>query len=398
MRRRIARLFGERPNDGVVANIQALRGVAALMVVFQHLRDYVQAQHPGYVTTLIGSAGVDIFFVISGFVMMVTAGHGELAPGEFLKRRLVRIVPLYWLFTLLMLLLLIGGLKPAGVSAWSWSNVAASFLFFPQVRADGWLGPILPVGWTLNYEMFFYVVFAAGLAFARGRALLALLAGAFTLLVVAGLAARGLGAAPLSYALFVYSDPILLEFVAGCALGYAFARRPRAASPGDARRLLWLGAGLIAAGVVSFWPGAVTELGQGPWRALAFGLPAFLVVAGAVTLERAGARVTSRWVMLAGGASYAMYLCHMFVLQTIEKASVRLATQTPAVIALTALIGVVTVTLTAVFIHLWIEAPLVRRLRRRPPREFVAADGQAPPAELTAPKLAASGRRGHPLA
>ena len=333
----------------------------------QHIRDYANARIEGAVPTILGSAGVDIFFVISGFVMVITAGDGRMGPGEFAKRRLVRVVPLYWLFTLLMLALLLVGMRPAGVSGWSWSNVATSFLFLPQTRADGWPGPILPVGWTLNYEMFFYLVFAMGLCVARGARLVALIGTVFVALVGAGMAARMAAPVGLSFPVRFYTDPILLEFVAGCGLGLMYLQRPAAEAGGKDARLRLLGVGLIVAGVAGFWPGATSELGVGPWRALAFGVPSLLLVAGAVVLEQSGLRTKSRWVMLFGAASYAMYLSHMLILQTIEKLSVARLPQSPVIIALTALVGIVAVVVASIGIHLWIETPLVRWLRVRSP-------------------------------
>ena len=112
----------------------------------------------------LGNAGVDLFFVISGFVMVYASERmfgragGQL---QFITRRLIRIVPLYWLVTPLYLVMALA--IPAFEKSYSVASVVASYLFIPWPRLDGIMQPLVGQGWTLNYEMFFYAIFAAAI-------------------------------------------------------------------------------------------------------------------------------------------------------------------------------------------------------------------------------------------
>jgi exopolysaccharide production protein ExoZ len=125
-------------------SIQILRAAAALGVLLDHAGRWLDVAP----IVDIGAAGVDLFFVISGFIMVYTSERlfGQTgAPQRFLARRIIRIVPLYWTLTAFAALVLFG-FGP---------NTLGSYLFIPTHR-----GPILTVGWTLNYEMMFYSLFA----------------------------------------------------------------------------------------------------------------------------------------------------------------------------------------------------------------------------------------------
>jgi exopolysaccharide production protein ExoZ len=133
-------------------SIQFLRAIAALLVLLFHLSD-------GRIVT--GASGVDIFFVISGFIMG-TVGVGE-RPRDFIVKRAARIVPLYWLITMAMC---IGALL--GVfSRFSYDieSLVKSLLFIPYYDASGHIWPLVVPGWTLNLEALFYILFAGGLLF-----------------------------------------------------------------------------------------------------------------------------------------------------------------------------------------------------------------------------------------
>src|SRR5262249_32463856 len=124
---------------------------------------------------MLGAAGVDLFFVISGFVMVYASEplYEKLgAPRVFFLRRLARIVPSYWATTIFLLAY---GMIARVDLATSWDAaewIVASFLFIPCPRPNGVMLPYHYVGWTLNYEMFFYVVFAGAILLPRRRAVL----------------------------------------------------------------------------------------------------------------------------------------------------------------------------------------------------------------------------------
>jgi len=241
----------------------------------------------------IGAAGVDVFFVISGFIIWTIAARGEAAPGTFLWRRLTRVAPAYWLITLALAAAATADplfLPQISVSS---RHLILSLAFIQHTDPNGLAFPVLPAGWTLNYEAIFYVTFAAVL-FAPAPPRFALLAAALGVVCLFG------WLDPPAYGLA--ANPMLLEFVAGAWLGrrYALGRLPRSRA-GPA--LVALGLGAFAA---MFLAGFRSEL----WRPLLWGAPAALIVGGAAASEGGRFKAPAALVEL-GDASYAIYLCHM---------------------------------------------------------------------------------------
>lgn len=147
-------------------SIQVLRGFAAMMVVAYHAIDMANERFAlGWRFGAAGEAGVDVFFVISGFVMIVAAQKtGAQDAHRFLLKRFIRIYPLYWFWTTVKLVLLLT-IPAAAVSAvLDPAHLAASYALLPWTNADGKIYPFLVVGWTLSYEIFFYLCMAAALA------------------------------------------------------------------------------------------------------------------------------------------------------------------------------------------------------------------------------------------
>jgi exopolysaccharide production protein ExoZ len=256
------------PAPGEVRSIQYLRGLAAFGVVAFHA-----SERAGYQFD-VGTAGVDVFFVISGFVMWMVTSSKTLSPAEFLARRVQRIVPLYWAVTLAVaaVALLIPGSFPAMRP--TVGHVVQSLLFIPHRGETSMIAPLIVPGWTLNYEMFFYLLFAAGL-FAPAR----VRPWALTATLVSLVAIRPLSDVrnPLWA---TYTDPLLLEFGAGVWLGKAWSH---GRLPGPS--ISWA---LVAAGLAGFTGVTLAGLDAvGPTRVLLWGLPAFALVAGAVSLEHA---------------------------------------------------------------------------------------------------------------
>jgi peptidoglycan/LPS O-acetylase OafA/YrhL len=274
------------------------------MVVCVHLQ--VLAQLGGAPTGLTdaGNAGVDLFFVISGFIMVFTTGRRPQGPLAFLGSRLRRIAPLYWFATLAVFA--VARLEPSLVqnTPSDLHRLIESLLFIPAPRPDGTLRPVVFVGWTLNFEMAFYVLFALGLLAPRRWIGVLAAVGALVLAVLWGRAAP-----PASPALGFYTSPMVLEFGAGMILGLAW---PSLRLPA---RLAWP---VAAEGALAF-----LLMLAGPWlwprvdRLFAFGLPAMTIVAAALVLERQGRAARWPWLQALGAASYAIYLSHFFVTQAV---------------------------------------------------------------------------------
>jgi exopolysaccharide production protein ExoZ len=151
-----------------------------MAVLFFHVERELFSARPGAFGSLfvdfawLGQVGVDIFFVISGFIMYFVHRGDFARPGmvkRFFLRRLVRVVPTYWLLTTLTVvgLVLLPGLFNSRTTDWGW--ITASYLFVPWQSPAGDISPPVGPGWTLNYEMYFYVIFGSLLLMPRRVAL-----------------------------------------------------------------------------------------------------------------------------------------------------------------------------------------------------------------------------------
>jgi exopolysaccharide production protein ExoZ len=357
---------GERRSSGaVIENIQCLRALAAALVVFVHLEVFLRALG----LAPFGYGGVDLFFVISGFIMVHTTRRKRISPGAFLSNRLLRIAPLYWLLTCAVYAVALVAPSLLGATSTDPVQLVESLLFVPFRKASGQIYPVLFVGWTLNYEMFFYVLFAVGLlAPKREHGVLAVM-WALVALVTLGRVLPSSGAA-----YTFYTDPIVLEFGFGMALAL-YGGGLRVGSAGARRGLLALGAlGLFAIATLAFvLPNA--------HRVLTFGVPAALVVTVAVVLHQSGTSLSNRALLALGNASFAMYLTHPFVTQAATKVGAKLGLS-PLVAVLGAVTTLVAVCGVGLAAHLALERPLTRACRRvfkpRAPVTVAVAQAEQP--------------------
>jgi len=340
--------------SATIDNIQTLRALAALLVVFVHLDVFLRALG----LAPFGHGGVDLFFVISGFIMVHTTGRAPavrapavrarpISPASFLVNRFTRIAPIYWLITLFVYGVALAAPSLLQATSTAPEQLAKSLFFIPFQKANGLVQPTLFVGWTLNYEMFFYALFAVGLAFPKRPVGAALVAAFMVALVAFGSVVR-----PESVLGAFYTRPIILEFVAGMALGAIGAG---VCVPVRWKRGLLLGACALGLAAVAFVP----LLFPGLSRLVTQGVPAVAVVAGAIVLHQSGVRVGGRWLLLLGDASYALYLTHPFVTQAAQKAG-KLLGLTPLLAASLIPVTLVLVCLVGVVTHLVVERPLTR--------------------------------------
>ncbi|WP_165799674.1 acyltransferase family protein [Sphingomonas oleivorans] len=294
----------ERP--ATLLSIQYLRGVAALMVVAYHaLHQFSAGRQLGPAEMLQG--GVDIFFVISGFIMWRTTERERLRPALFLRRRLIRIVPLYWTVTSLTVALMLLMPRLAQSLRLDPLHLIASYLFLPWPNPTPGMGlePLIVPGWTLNYEMSFYLLFAAAL-FAPRKVQPWIVLGTLALLAASSPLAAGAG----TFARF-YAHPILLEFAFGMliAMGFGHVRHmPRAAAI----------ALTLAGGALMLLAGGLLDP-ERSGRLFLLGIPAALIVGGAVLAERAGGLARIAFLGRIGDASYAIYLVHPLLLSALAQ-------------------------------------------------------------------------------
>lgn len=283
-----------------LVTIQSLRGIAALMVVFHHALH----QSPGFLAlwpTEAGQAGVDLFFVISGFVMVYVTQERERSAGQFLAMRAARIVPVYWFYTLAAVLLMYLVPQLFRSNELSLRHVLLSLLFIPHQSAEGSLSPVIKQGWTLNYEVFFYILFAIAMAIsARYRVRLSV----SVLVVVAALGYWAHFAGVTLGTPGFYFNNILLEFVFGMLIAKAyFYGKLQFVRPS-------VGATLIVIGFFAFF--ALDPFFTYANRVLVYGIPAVIIVIGALAFEARERPLRIPLIQFTGDASYSIYLVHIF--------------------------------------------------------------------------------------
>ncbi len=361
-RRATAKTIGTRVMSKL-ASLQILRGIAASLVVVDHslLRHAEWTDYPEVATLAAqysGTLGVAVFFVISGYIMIHTAG-GQFgkqgAATGFLRKRLIRIVPLYWLATFLEVAFRLrkgGAIDP--------QQLLASFFFIPQsVEPGNYMRPLLGVGWTLNYEMFFYVVFAMALVFGK-RTGLGLLFTTLAGLVLFGAMSKPLtDTSPPYTVLGFWTDPILLLFAAGVILGLlpeAVRRHAAIAHPVTvAVALLTACAAIFLVAVDSYPVPLVWQTATWLFCALAVSLCIFGKQESKGAMVKAGVKL--------GDISYALYLFHFFAVVATEKMWWFLFGKDPSIFFIPAAYCVSVVS--AYAIHHLIEVNIGQLLARR---------------------------------
>jgi peptidoglycan/LPS O-acetylase OafA/YrhL len=209
--------------SGRIDAVQALRAVAAMSVVVDHVLHEAAALDPGgtiqsWQTAAPWYSGVDVFFVISGFIMVHASRRlfgARDAPWRFLSHRLARIVPLYWAMTGLFVAVAMLDRRALNSDLSGAKQLVANLLFIPWPRPGGGLQPAFSLGWTLNFEMMFYVVFALFIWLPRPRALVCIGA------VLAGLVAAH-PAVPADWSQWAFwTDPVIAEFGFGMLVAVA---------------------------------------------------------------------------------------------------------------------------------------------------------------------------------
>lgn len=331
-------------------SIQCLRGVAACLVVGYH---FVGMAAPGAdagpVIALFrrGWIGIDLFFVVSGFIIALTTEYasGPRDAADYLRRRIARIVPIYWCLTLAMAAISLSPLMPASDVSITPAWLALSLSFWPP-KAWGYLSPILFVGWTLSYEMLFYAIVFVAVAL-RSRLLIA---ATILLLVAAGLVS-GPGD-NLSWAWITNS--IIAEFLMGYAV-FVIYRTNEMSLP---RAAILFAAGLVAIAV------AVTTVPDNTiWRSLANGLAVSIFILGLIGIERNVAVAVPAWMAALGDASYSIYLMQCFTLPLaaflFPRIGVPLLGPTAVCIA-----GVVMTAVLGFAVYALLERPLMSGARR----------------------------------
>lgn len=278
----------------MLVSVQALRALAAWVVVFHHVMQvFFDFQADSFVGRLFaerGAVGVDIFFVISGLVIYLSTQGKRITPWRFMLNRVLRIVPAYWLYSLMAALIIAFANPVMPVQEFDLHHLLLSLFFIPVENPGGFgLYPTLNVGWTLNYEMFFYLLFALTFIFTERLRLV---------FIVLSLTVFGLLATQPWMSDF-YRNSIVYEFVFGMGLGVIYTR-------GWIRQGFWLPLLVIAASLLTIYHF------DNSMRLLHWGVPSALIVAACIAMEPCfqGNRLISHM----GDCSYSVYLLHVIVL------------------------------------------------------------------------------------
>lgn len=359
------RQIPQRPSlpPGKIETLEALRAMAALLVVMYHLQDIFIRRGivPFGGLFSAGDRGVDLFFVLSGFIITVSHGTDIDAPRQaarYLYRRGCRIFPSVWILTAMAVFVYAtgfgGAAKAQKLDPW---NIVASALLLPQS------GPALVnVTWTLTYEILFYAIFAALVINRRLGLGVMLTWQGLVLLHAARLFHPGI------WVVAYYLRPICLEFGIGMMAALVVTSRHSGWQSrwGGAVGLLLAGTGVFLAGLlyVDFWQPRGLDLARVP----VFGLSAGAIVIALAVLERDGRTFVPAPIVWLGGASYAIYLVHYSIITLAAGALARLHLLPPGDPTLLGCVGLA-VAAGAGF-HAFLDRPIQRRLRRFGQRLF----------------------------
>jgi peptidoglycan/LPS O-acetylase OafA/YrhL len=299
-----------------IENIQGLRGVAILLVVILHLlamdKKFGHGERILSDFFIIGASGVDLFFVISGFVLGATRRGVFQRPASilhFFYNRLSRIYPLYWIYCAMTLAVFL--VRPEWVPALreNRTSIMESFLLLPQNVL-----PFLPVAWALVHVIYFYCVFTV-LLVAHEKRLTSLLM-LWALLVIFGNLLYKYGPFSQSTPIIkLITSPLTIEFIAGSVIAKLIQRGMKSLGG----TVMIVGAVLLLTGYGLYYfvaPGTAPK----DWlRVAIFGVPCILIVYGAVTMELSSNIVFPRLVRFLGDASYSTFLSHAIVLLAIGR-------------------------------------------------------------------------------
>ncbi|CAA2102170.1 hypothetical protein MBUL_01550 [Methylobacterium bullatum] len=333
----------------MIYNIQSLRAIAAYLVVCFHC----QVLLFGDLKYSMGSWGVDIFFVISGFVMAYTTDGRTALPHQFIMKRLIRVVPLYWFMTMAVFLAALAMPFLFRSIDSGLEHLLKSLAFIPFEKSNGLIQPILFLGWTLNYELFFYCLFFLSLYIYPEINRYCYLSLTMIALVIFGLLVR-----PETVLGRFYTNSIILEFVAGIWICYLVRHVtiPPRLLPVSTISALGLGSFGCLLAAEFLWPTAP--------RIVGLGMPAALLVLAAVLLETRGIVSKTDFAVEQGNSSYALYLTHFLSYQLCEKIVFKVFDPQGFSLKLLAFVGAVALAgLIAWIVHRRIEIPLTQSVR-----------------------------------
>ncbi|EFL4479637.1 acyltransferase [Escherichia fergusonii] len=281
----------------MINTIQALRFFAAFFVVLHHGYRSFPVEYFGELGNVIKinfAFGVDIFFVISGYVIYSSFMSKPKSAWKFISDRIIRIVPIYWLYTMLFLVVTLNFTTPFTSNVYEINNLLSSLFFIPSTNPAGGLFPTLTVGWTLNFEMVFYMIFFFSILI-KSKNIAAFLL--ISIVVLNSLSSIGITN-------YFYADAVIYEFSLGVIIGYLHRNSDILNS-----RAIFAPSALI---LVMFTLMCTTDENQ---RVIAWGIPSAIIVACCISINDKAC--VPKFILLLGNSSYSLYLVHKVILSAI---------------------------------------------------------------------------------
>lgn len=336
-------------------NLQLMRAIAAVLVVWAHAIDVVGKRHQDAFQIAwgalenFGAVGVDVFFVISGFIVSLTAGRSRSVM-QFLVARLVRIWPLY-----LIAMVVVFAVDPAArsLATLAWSAV---FLQTPGLPAGM---PTHPLGWSLMFEVAFYLMLAGAMCWRTRRPM------PERVLIIGSAAILVAGVCGFHQPMNIIGNPIIIEFLLGVVIGWVYRRRPELPTWGTSA--LFVAGTVLLLSTAMYGFGSISEAPQTldaslSWdRVRMWGIPSALLIASAVFRSNATSAMARPLVFL-GDSSYSIYLFSFVALLLLDQGWEVWAPASPDVaIVLATSVAVVF----GVICYVVLERPLTSALRTR---------------------------------
>lgn len=352
--------------------LQLGRAAAALTVVVGHAVDHAMHGMVSESWQLGARYGVTLFFVISGFIMVQTTGQGRFDPGAFISRRIRRVVPIYWFVTLLVALTVLIAPAVFKRTVFDLQHLAASLFFIPMYDPGSTdISPMFRLGWTLNFEMFFYVAFM--LTFALGLVSRAVALTLFFLAcVLIGQTFTFEAAVPR-----FYTQVDTLGFVAGVWLG-VLNMKGWLRADGRAIAALFAASTAILAYILFHYAAIRNVTATQLWLVAACTAHIALML---MLIDFKAWRVP-RPLLYIGDASYSIYLFHMFAIGAVTAVILRLPKD---MLVPMVFVSAVSGCIAGLVAYRFIEQPLNRLMRGRRPLTAAQIGEGAATAPLVAP-------------
>ncbi|MEL7545272.1 MAG: acyltransferase [Pseudomonadota bacterium] len=342
----------------MLLNVNRIRALSCIAIALFHIGEFINGNYEGVRIDIdLAGPGFHLFLLISGFILVYITKPTD-NPINCFSKRMIRIIPLYWLMTTIALMV---------TMIWPWSfrnadisigSVLASYLFLPHADLSGEVMPILFVGWTLNYMMLFYALFATTLLLPARFQVVGAIVGLSAIMALASLLPEGSAAA-------FYADPILTEFAAGCVLGILL-RQPSVIA-WIKRTPMWPMAVLGGAGLIF----AMLADADG-WLEVAYYIfPASLLLFASVGVDLYRTQTKPDVLSNLGLISYGIYLIHPFAILLVGMIVVKLNLPTqiaiPVIFAGVSILTLILAHYARLYVELpsndWLRKKLVRRER-----------------------------------